>query len=236
MSEIQIKSHDHNQFSAYMAMPEQTPAPCIILIQEIFGVNEEMRRKCDDYAAKGYVAIAPDLFWRLERDVRLTDKTQEEWDKAFDLMNRFDIDLGIKDLDSTLEAMLSADYVNGHAGCIGYCLGGKLSFLMACRTNVDAAVSFYGVGLEGLLGEAENIRNPVLIHIAEEDQFVSKDAQEQIKAGLAANPQVQVYSYPGVNHAFARGQGQHYDENAATLANSRTEEFLYQKLKRTEAA
>ncbi len=236
MSEIQIKSHDHNQFTAYQAMPEQTPAPCIILIQEIFGVNEEMRRKCDDYAVKGYVAIAPDLFWRLERDVRLTDKTQEEWDKAFDLMNRFDIDLGIKDLDSTLEAMLSADYVNGHAGCIGYCLGGKLSFLMACRTNVDAAVSFYGVGLEGLLGEAEDISNPVLIHIAEEDQFVSKDAQEQIKAGLAARPQVQVYSYPGVNHAFARGQGQHYDENAATLANRRTEEFLYQKLKRAEAA
>ncbi len=230
MPDIKIKSHDGNEFDAYIAISSEAsaarPAPVIIMIQEIFGINQEMRQKCDEYAKEGFIAIAPDLFWRMERNVQLTDKTQEEWDKAFDLMNRFDLDLGMKDLESTLLAARDHKLSNGRVGCIGYCLGGKLAYLMAARTNVDATVSYYGVGLDELLDEGDNIDHPTILHIAEEDKFVSKDAQKKIKDALHDNEFITAYSYPSVNHAFARGEGEHYDEHAANLANRRTRDFL----------
>lgn len=235
MAEQIIPAKDGGSFSAYVAMPATLPAPAIIMIQEIFGVNAEMRRKCDEMAAKGYIAVAPDLFWRLEPGVQLTDKSPEEWAKAFDLMNRFDIDKGIEDLRATAHTFKGHAQSTGRVGCVGYCLGGKLAFLMATRSNIDVSVSYYGVGLDTLLGETDGIKKPLLCHIAEEDKFVPKDAQNKIKDALHPNPLVSVYSYAGVNHAFARGNGEHYDEAAATLANQRTDEFLEQALKAEKA-
>jgi carboxymethylenebutenolidase len=236
MPEQIIPSRDGKSFSAYVAMPAVLPAPVIIMIQEIFGVNAEMRKKCDDMAAKGYIAVAPDLFWRQEPGVQLTDKTQAEWQKAFALMNGFDTDLGIEDLRATAHTFRGHAQSTGTVGCVGYCLGGKLAYLMAARTNIDLAVAYYGVGLDALLDEAKTIKKPLLMHIAEEDKFVSKDAQGKIKAGLKDNPHVTIYSYPGVNHAFSRINGDHYDEAAATLANRRTAEFLEAHLKKAKAA
>jgi carboxymethylenebutenolidase len=236
MPDIVIPAQDGRSFSAYLAVPAQTPAPAVIMIQEIFGVNTEMREKCDQMAVLGYVAIAPDLFWRMEPGVQLSDQTDKEWARAMGLFARFDIDLGIEDLRMTLHTMRGHAETTGKVGCVGYCLGGKLAYLMATHTKIDAAVSYYGVGLDALTDEAAAITKPLMLHIAEEDQFVDKTAQNKIKQALSANPLVTLHSYPGVNHAFARIHGQHYNEAAAMSANARTKAFLDTTLKSQKPA
>ncbi|MGQ0526690.1 MAG: dienelactone hydrolase family protein [Alphaproteobacteria bacterium] len=231
MSEITIPASDGWSFLAYVAIPAKTPAPVVILIHEIFGVNGEMQEKCNHMAGLGYVAVAPDLFWRIEPGISLVDSRDEELQRAFELFGLFDVEKGIEDLKSTLAFMKTHETSNGKIGCMGYCLGGKLAYMMACRSDVDVSVGYYGVSIETMLDEARNIKKPLLLHIAEEDQFVPKDAQGAIKSGLAANKNVTMYSYPNAEHAFARGSGMHYDEKAATTANARTQKFLSEHLK-----
>lgn len=228
---ITIPSHDGGTFSAYIALPAKTPAPAVILIQEIFGVNAEMREKCDDMAAQGYVAVCPDLFWRIEPNIELVDSIPDQLQRAFGLFGEFNIENGMADLKSTLAFLRGDDRVRGKVGCMGYCLGGKLAYMMATQSDVDASVSYYGVGIENMLEQAGNIKHPLMMHIAEEDQFVSKEAQSGIKEGLKNHPQVTIHSYPGMEHAFARGQGMHFDAAAAKLANECTSAFLAKNLK-----
>lgn len=236
MSEVRIPASDGGAFSAYIAMPEVTPAPAIILIQEIFGVNQEMRDKCDDFAAQGYIAICPDLFWRIEPGIQLVDSVEEQLQHAFDLFGQFDVDAGMQDLETTLGFMRNHGDCNGQVGCVGFCLGGKLAYMMSTRTDVDASASYYGVMIDEMLDQAENITTPLMLHIAEEDEFVPKDAQAKIKEALADHPQVIIHSYEGMDHAFARGNGMHYNAGAATFANTKTAEFFAQNLKLAKAA
>lgn len=226
--DIQAKDGS-GSFKAYVAMPAKLPAPAMILIQEIFGINADMQSKCDEFADKGYIAIAPDLFWRQEPGVSLTDKTKAEWDKAFALLNGFDIDKGVADLQAALDAAKALKDCNGKVGCVGYCLGGKLSYLMAARTKIDAAVGYYGVGLDQLLNE--EITAPLLLHIAELDKFSTPEARDKVVAHFKDCGCVTTQVYPGVDHAFARRNGEHYDAAAAALANSRTDAFFTQHLK-----
>lgn len=227
---MDIKAKDGSgSFNAYVAMPTVLPAPAIILIQEIFGINADMRAKCDEFAQKGYIAIAPDLFWRQEPNVDLTDKTKAEWDKAFALMNGFNVDKGIEDLQSTLDAAKAMKECTGKIGCVGYCLGGKLAYLMAARTDIDVSVGYYGVGLDALLGE--KVETPLLLHIAELDKFTPPEARDKIVDHFKNCKSVTTQVYPGVDHAFARKNGEHYDAAAAALANKRTDDFFAQNLK-----
>lgn len=230
MTEIKISSKDGGAFMAYMAIPAATPAPAVVVIQEIFGVNAEMRTKCDALARQGFLALCPDIFWRMEPGVQLTDKTDAEWQKAFGFYKKFDIEKGIEDLRAASHTLKGHAQSTGKVGCVGYCLGGKLAYLMAARTNIDCAVSYYGVGLDELLDETKNIKKPLMLHIAEKDQFVDETAQQKIRNGLRDNTLVTIHSYPGVNHAFARGQGQDYDAAAAKLADTRTIAFFRNNL------
>jgi carboxymethylenebutenolidase len=235
MSDIIIPAKDGGSFAAYVAMPKVLPAPCVIMIQEIFGINAEMRNKCDAMAKQGFIAVAPDLFWRLEPNVQLTDKTEAEWAKAFDLFNRFDVEKGVEDLRSTAHTFKGHAECSGKVGAVGYCLGGKLAYLMATRSSIDASVSYYGVGLDALLSESARITRPLMLHIAEEDKYVSKDAQVKIKDALKNHPYVTLHSYAGVNHAFSRTGGEHFNATAAALASQRTLEFLVHNLDLTTA-
>ena len=230
MSDIQIQASDGGEFSAYLAKPAASAAPGLVLIQEIFGVNKEMREKADRFAEAGFIVACPDLFWRQEPGIQLTDQSQEEWDKAFALYQGFHEAKGIQDLISTLFHLRSLSECQGDVGTVGYCLGGKLAYLMATRSDVDCSVSYYGVGIEGALEEANAIMRPLLLHIAEEDQFVSKEAQAEVKEALSARPFVTIHSYPGVDHAFARARGTTYNQDAAELANQRTHAFLKEHL------
>jgi len=224
---ITVTAHDGGSFSAYVARPQGSGAhPAIVVIQEIFGVNAVMRGICDNLAKEGYIAICPDLFWRQEPGIQLTDRSEAEWKRAFELFNGFDVDLGVEDLKSTLAAARGISGGNGKAGTIGYCLGGKLAFLMAARSDADANVSYYGVGLDALLGEAGGITKPLLMHIAEKDKFVPPEAQKKILDALLNKPGITLHVYQGVDHAFARVGGEHYDAAMAETANDRTRRHL----------
>jgi carboxymethylenebutenolidase len=230
MPDITIETADGGSFSAYLAHPATASAPAIVLAQEIFGVNRFMRETADAFAAEGFLVLCPDLFWRLEPGVQITDRTEEEWQKAFDLFNRFDVDQGVEDLIATLSHARRLKGCNGKAGVVGYCLGGKLAYLMATRSGADCSVAYYGVGLDALLDEAANLTKPLLMHIAEEDEFVPKAAQEKIQERLAPMDLVVINSYTGLKHAFCRTGGDNYNPEAAAFANRRTIEFLHQHL------
>lgn len=229
MPNIMIKGPD-GSFSAYLATPANIPAPGVVVAQEIFGVNQVMRDVCDWLAGAGYVACCPDLFWRIEPDIQLTDKTEAEWQRAFELFNAFDPDKGVEDLKATLADLRGHEACNGKVGGVGYCLGGKLAYLMATRSDSDCNVAYYGVGLDELLHEAENIKKPLLMHIASKDRFVPAEAQEKIKGWLKDHPRVTLHVYEGQDHAFAREGGEHHDPQAAELANKRTLDFFKQHL------
>lgn len=217
-------------FQGYLAHPASGRGPGVVVIQEIFGVNAVMRAIADDLAGQGYMAFVPDLFWRIEPGIQLTDKTDAEWKRAFELFNKFDVPGGVEDIQSALTALRAQPGCTGKAGAVGYCLGGLLAYLTAARTDAEASVSYYGVGIQERLGEAATIKRPLLMHIAEKDQFVPAAAQSAIQGALKNHPQIVMHTYPGMDHAFARVGGQHYDQTAAGLANGRTRAFFREHL------
>jgi carboxymethylenebutenolidase len=232
MAEATIRTNDGGSFSGYLATGSGSgKRPGLVVIQEIFGVNKVMREITDSFAAQGYVCVCPDLFWRQEPGIQITDKTQAEWDRAFELFKGFDEAKGIEDLKATMAFLRGHELCNGQVGAVGYCLGGRLAYLSATRTDVDASVGYYPVGIEKNLDEASKIKNPLMLHIAEKDQFVPPEAQKKIKEALSKHPKVTIHTYPGKDHAFARVGGQHYDPEAAKLANDRTAAFFKQHLK-----
>ena len=193
-------------------------------------MNAVMRDVCDWLAGAGYAACCPDIFWRIEPGIQLTDKTEAEWARAFELFGLFDVDKGIGDLKTALAHLRGEEVCSGKVGSVGYCLGGKLAYLMATRSDADCNVSYYGVGLDELLGESGNIGKPTLLHIAAKDQFVPPEAQEKIKAGLSGHQHATLHIYEGQDHAFARIGGEHYDKATADLANQRTLDFFKEHL------
>lgn len=226
MTDITIPSFDGKSFGAYCAMPANNHGPVLIVIQEIFGVNENMRRICDDFSAKGYIAVCPDLFWRQQPGIQITDKTPAEWDRAMELFNGFDVEAGLRDLLSTLGYVRSMKGGSGKVGAVGYCLGGKMAYLMAARSDVDATVSYYGVGLDQMLEEVRDIRMPLILHIAALDKYAPPPVREKIIKACARNSAITTYVYEGVDHAFARYNGQNYNKEAADLANERTDQLF----------
>ncbi|CAB3694978.1 hypothetical protein LMG3458_02336 [Achromobacter deleyi] len=219
--EVTIASHDGQSFGAYLAVPAAGHGPGLVLCQEIFGINDFMRRTAQALAEEGYVVLAPDLFWRQQPGIQLTDGPAD-MPRAFELYQRFDVDLGIKDIASTLAALRALPEQQGGAGVLGYCLGGKLAYLAACRTDADVAIGYYGVGIEDSLDEAANLRGRLVLHIAEQDGFCPPPARQRILEALGGKPGVELYVYPGMDHAFARTGGAHYDKPSALMAHQRS--------------
>jgi len=228
-TEIETLAGD-GRFNAYLAEPEGAPRGAIVVIQEIFGVNEGISRKCDHWARLGYVGIAPDLFWRLEPGVELDPDVPEQFQQALGLMQRLDQDKAIADIEAVIRDARSRLPAGGRVGCVGYCLGGRLAFMTSTRTDIDASVGYYGVGLEGLMGEKHAIARPLMLHIAGADHFVTPDKQALIHAGLDDHPKVTIHDYPGEDHGFAAEMGNRRSEQAAQLADSRTEAFFVEHI------
>jgi carboxymethylenebutenolidase len=213
-------------FDAYFAEPDGTPRGAIVVIQEIFGVNEGIRRKCDRLAAAGYLALAPDLFWRLEPGVELDPDIESEFKRALELMGRFDQDQGVRDIEATLRAARARLPEGGKVGAVGYCLGGRLAYMNAARTDVDASVGYYAVGLTNILEERNAIARPLLLHIAGADHFVPPEQQRVMHEALDPHPRVTLFDYPGEDHGFATEIGARRSEAAARLADERTDAFF----------
>jgi carboxymethylenebutenolidase len=230
MGERSTISVKDGSFSAYVARPKAASAPAVVVLQEIFGVNQVMRDITDGLAGQGYLAICPDLFWRIEPGIDITDQSEAEWKRAFELFNAFDVEAGVGDIAATIAHIRGDPGCNGKVGAVGFCLGGLLAFLTATRTDADASVGYYGVGIENRVAEAEKLTHPLLMHIAEEDQFVPKPAQAVILAALKDHLQIEIHAYPGCDHAFAREGGEHFNAEAARLANGRTLQFFQRTL------
>jgi carboxymethylenebutenolidase len=214
MSTITIAAADgRGSFDAFVARPSGSgPHGAVVLIQEIFGVNESIRETARQVADMGFIVIAPDLFWRLRPGVDLTDKSEAEWKEALALMNAFDQDKGIEDLKATVAVARGMPGGNGRVGTLGYCLGGRLAMMMALRSDADVNVSYYGVGLDSVLDGIEAVRTPLLLH--------------KVVAALQGHKHARAYVYPDADHAFARVGGTRWQARAATIANGRSAEAL----------
>ncbi|NML27505.1 dienelactone hydrolase family protein [Zoogloea dura] len=219
---IQVPSKD-GTFAAYLTASVDGSGPGIVLCQEIFGVNAAMRAVADHLAEEGYTVLVPDLFWRQEPGVELGYE-QEDFARAFALYKDFNENLGVDDIQASLTHLRGLPECSGDAlGVVGYCLGGKLAYLAACRLpEVACAVAYYGVGIENALGELEGLRGRLVLHIPELDDFCPPPAREAIVQALARLPRTEAYVYPGVGHAFARPAGAHYDKPSALLAHERS--------------
>ena len=212
MASIKISATDGSGgFDAYMVEPKRKPAGAVVLIQEIFGVNQSMRETAEQVADLGFLVLAPDLFWRQQPNVDITDKSEAEWKQAFALMNGFDQQKGVDDLKATVAAARALPGCNGKVGTMGYCLGGRLAFMMAEQSDADVNVSYYGVGLDGLLGDLGRVSKPLLVHIADEDNFFPAEGRAKVVEATREHGLVHSYAYPKADHAFARVGGTHWD-------------------------
>jgi carboxymethylenebutenolidase len=218
---IDIAAADGGKFKGYLAVPASGSGPGILLLQEIFGVNASMRAVADYYAEEGYVVLVPDLFWRLRPGIEL-GYGEDDFKTAFGYYQRFDVDQSIKDAADALKSLRARPELAGKVGALGFCLGGNLAYLVAARTDVACAVSYYGVGIEASLGEAEKAKCPMVFHFAELDRFAPEAAREQIKAAFARRPDVECYLYPGCDHAFAAPERPSFNKPATLMAHSRS--------------
>jgi carboxymethylenebutenolidase len=222
---IELTSLDGgDRVPAYRAEPVGTPRGGIVVIQEIFGINSGIRRKCDHYASLGYVVLAPELFCRFAPGVELDADKPDELERAFELMGLLDQDKAIEDIEAAIRYLRGAGA--GKVGAVGYCLGGRLAYLVATRTDADAIVGYYAVGLDELLRESHAIGKPLLLHIAKEDRLVPPEQQAAVHAGLGGNRHVTLVDYPGVDHGFAAEEGARRSPAAAAQADARTEAFF----------
>jgi carboxymethylenebutenolidase len=231
---IQIKALGEDAlFPAYAAMPANTPKAAIIVIPEIFGVNPGIRQKCDALAQAGYLAVAPDIFWRFAPGVELNPDVEVELQEAFGYFGQFDADLGIADIEACIRAIHSGE-VHGVAvakvGCVGYCLGGRLAYMAAARTDISASVGYYGVMIDQMLNESHAIANPLMLHIPTADHLVGPEAQAAIHKELDGHPKVTLHDYEGLDHGFATEMGDRRHNAGAELADSRTMAYFAEHL------
>ena len=214
---------------AYVARPSATPRAAIIVVPEIFGVNEGIRRKCDGWAAEGYLALAPDIFWRFTPGVELDPDVPEQLQQAFGYFQQYDANDGVKDIEAAIHHLRRSEGCT-KVGLVGYCLGGRLAYMAAARTDISASVGYYGVMIDQMLNESHAIANPLMLHIPTADHFVGPDAQQAIHDGLDGHPKVALHDYPGLDHGFASEMGDRRDEAGAALADARTQAFFTQHL------
>ncbi len=211
---------------AFLAMPEGRPVGAVIAIMEIWGVNETMRFHAREFAEAGYICLVPDLFWRQEAGVQLSDGDPEDVKKAFDLYYGFDYDRGVEDMEDVRHFLQQMPECNGKVGAVGYCLGGKLCYLMCCRTEIDCAVAYYGTYIEHNIREVKNLHRPFMLHMAMKDRWVQAEVNDLLMRNLSPNPLVEIHQYPGADHAFARHGGKTYSQPEAERAIALSLEFF----------
>ena len=219
--EIRITAADGGTFAGYLALPARTPAPGLIVLPEIFNSNSHIRSVADGYAADGFVALAPDVYWRQEAGSYMP-YTDEGRTKARALSAQLDTGQFTRDLGDAIAMLRARQDCTGKVGVMGFCLGGLLAYLASTRLPIDAAVSYYGVQIDPHLGEADRLGCPLLMHFAENDPHVPPQTVAAIQARLGGLSNVSIHLYPGTEHGFNRQGYPPYDEAAATEARQRT--------------
>lgn len=225
---IEIDSAD-GKFGAYLAIPHTRKGPGIVLIQEIFGVNEHIRSVAEQYAADGYLVIAPDLFWRSGHRIELT-YDEAGWKRAVELMNATDVGKAQTDIELAIDALKAQPGLDGGIASIGYCFGGLLSYHTAANGLVDVAIAYYGGGIQNQLDRADEIEVPLLMHFGEQDSHIPLEAVEKIAERFENNDNVEIVVYPEAEHGFNCSHRDSYNQRAAAEAHGNTLIFLGQEL------
>lgn len=222
--EIQIEAADGGRFTAYLSVPDQAkdgPLPGLMVLPEIYNINEHIRGVADGFAAEGFVTLAPDVFWRLEPDTYLP-YTPDGQTQARALNQRLDVDRLVDDLGHCIATLRGRPECTGRVGVTGFCLGGKLTYLCATRHPINAAVSYYGVKIDQYLEEADKLTCPAILHFAGNDSHVPPEAVDAITNRLAGHQNVGIHLYPEAEHGFNRAGYPPYHEASADLAMGRT--------------
>ena len=227
---VKMPMRNGGEMGAYVAWPDRTPAGAVVAIMEIWGVNETMRHHAHEFAEAGYVCLVPDLFWRQEAGVELSDRNPEDVKHAFDLYYGFDYDIGVEDMEDVQAYLANLPECNGKVGAVGYCLGGKLCYLMCCRTDIDCAVAYYGTYIEHNIREVGSLHRPFMLHMAMKDRWVQAEVNDLLMRKLTPNPLVEIHQYPEADHAFARHGGLTYRKPEADRALSLSLEFFERHL------
>lgn len=217
--------HSADEIPVYLATPDEQTESAVIVMPEIFGLNPGIRKKCDDWAKLGHVAVAPDVFWRFAPGIELDPDVPGHMEQALGHLGKFDADACVQDIEATIRWLRHEQAVD-KVGLVGFCLGGRMAFMAAARTDIDAAVGYYGVMIEQMLGEAHAIANPLMLHIPTGDHFVGPAAQSAIHEALDDHPRVTLHDYQGLDHGFAAESGSRRNEAGAQLADERTRAFF----------
>ena len=225
---IEITSAE-GTFGAYLAIPHTLKGPGIVLIQEIFGVNEHIRSVAEQYAADGYLVIAPDLFWRNGHRIEL-GYDEAGWKHAVELMNATDRYKAQADIKLAIDALKAQPGLDGRIASIGFCFGGMLSYNTAANGFVDVAIAYYGGGIQNQLDRAGEIKVPLLMHFGEQDSHIPLEAVEKIAERFENNDNVEIVVYPQAEHGFNCSHRDSYNQRAAAEAHGNTLIFLGQEL------
>ena len=227
--DIKLKTHGGEEFAAYWALPEEGRGPGLLVIQEIFGVNKHIREVVDLYAKLGFVALAPDIFFRIKPGLDI-GYSAKEMQEGMGYYQKLDFDQAVEDLYGVVQSMRAMPEVVAKVGSIGYCMGGQLSFRLAVKNLVDAGVAYYGGGVEPFIDQVENLRTPLIMHFAERDNHIHMSTVEKVQEALISKRSAAVYVYEGADHGFNCDQRPAFDRASAMLALARTNLFLHQHL------
>lgn len=217
-------------FQGYFAAPESGPAPGVVVIQEIFGVNSHIRSVVDRFAEAGYVALAPDIFWRIEPGIEL-GYTPDDVSKGRELKGKMNMDEVIEDVRATFSVLAAHPQCRGERqGIVGYCYGGLITFTAAARLNPACASSYYGGGIVEYIDEADQISCPIQFHFGEKDGAIPLDQVEQVRNAVSNKANAEVFVYEGAGHGFHCDQRGSYDAGSADIAWQRTLELFSKHL------
>jgi carboxymethylenebutenolidase len=218
-----------DSFGGYLALPKGGKGPGIVIIQEIFGVNGHIRDVAEQYALDGYVALAPDVFWRTQPRVEL-GYVGADRDKGIELLQKTDAKLAVQDIASAAAVLRQRPEANGKIAAIGYCFGGRLAYLAAADGSVDAAVAYYGGGIQNQLDVADKVKVPIQFHYAELDHAIPLSAVGEVKERFAGRDNAEFHLYPNADHGFNCPVRASYNQHASALAHGRTLTFLAEHL------
>lgn len=224
-----ITALDGAALDAYRAVPDAGYGPGIVLLQEVFGVNDTMRSLADELAGHGYLVLVPDMFWRLRR--RFASRGESGMAEGSTLARRLDREEAVTDMTSTLAHLRAMPGCTGRVGAVGFCLGGTLAYLFGTSVRVggrgpDAVVSYYGPGVPELLDRAASLECPAMFHFGDRDPYLPADGIAAVEAAVANRPDVAVHHYDA-EHTFANSDAPSFhDPEAADIAWGRTLAFL----------
>lgn len=222
---IELAREGGRACEAFLAAPDAGRKPGVLILSEMFGLNGPMRDFARHYAGRGHPALVPDLFWRTETPGGL-DYDEKGFALAWARIKDFDIDSCAGDMRRAAEALRKQPHCNGKVVALGFCMGGRLAFVAAARSGVDAAIGLYGLNISKHLAEVPAIKVPTHLHYGDKDQHVPLAEVEAVAAGVAANPKITIWRYPEAGHSFFNKVRPTYDPAAAAVAATRIDAVL----------